>query len=294
FETLPTERTGDGHRITEIHRYRCRARALTAGTIRLAPNLKLIALRRRRMLIGSAWEETPVQVSIAPLHLAVKPLPTPPAGFSGAIGSFAMSAAIDPADIVQGDLVTLTTRISGRGFTDGMQQPGIRATPQFKVYDPKRVHASPDLLVFEQVIIPQSAEVSAIPEVGLTYFDTNAGTYKHLKGGPFPIAFHDATAETLEHFRPTDAGAAPSQSQPDAPEPPGLLDRLRRLLGHARYEQAVCSATTEAHMAPSSTSFSSFELQPGTEVSILRQHAEWLLIESEAQRGWIPRAAVNP
>ncbi|MBT3191110.1 MAG: hypothetical protein HN341_01000, partial [Verrucomicrobia bacterium] len=39
FETLPTERTGDGHRITEIHRYRCRARALTTGTIRLAPNL---------------------------------------------------------------------------------------------------------------------------------------------------------------------------------------------------------------------------------------------------------------
>ncbi len=291
FEALPSQRVGDGHRITKIHRYQCSARALATGTILIAPNLQLIAMRRRRMLIGSAWEEFPLNVTIAPLHLAVKPLPPAPADFSGAIGSFTFKATIAPTNIVNGDLVTLTTRITGRGYRDDIREPKLSGSQQFKVYDSKHVHTAPDLLIFEQVVIPQSTTISAIPKIALTYFDPESRSYKRADAGPFPIAFHVAAQETLEHFRPSDEDAGASPDATNAPTTDNLQSRFRRYLGHARYEQTTCLSTTKAYMAPSISSHSHFEIAPGEEMDILQKHNGWMLIESDNKRGWIPNAA---
>jgi hypothetical protein len=292
FESLPTQRTGDAHRMTEIHRYRCRARALTTGTIRIAPNLKLVAMRRRRMLIGSAWEEVPIKVDIAPLHLAVKQLPPPPSDFSGAIGSFSFDATIAPTNIVRGDLITLTSRLFGDGYTEGIRKPEIARTDLFKTYDSKLVHTAAGRLVYEQIVIPQSTTIQTIPEVSLTYFEPATGRYKRIVRGPFPIAFHSATTTTLEHFRPSDADAA-SPAATNPPATPSLRSRLQTMLGHARYEQATCQTTIMAHMAPSTSSYSHFKLEPGEELSVLRQHKAWILIEANNKRGWILRASLS-
>ena len=291
FESLPTQRTGDAHRMTEIHRYRCRARALTTGTIRIAPNLNLVAMRRRRMLIGSAWEEVPIKVNIAPLHLAVKRLPPAPADFSGAIGSFSFDATIAPTNIVRGDLITLTSRLLGDGYTEGIRKPAIARADLFKTYDPKLVHTAAERLVYEQIVIPQSTTIQTIPEVSLTYFEPATGRYKRIVRGPFPIAFHSATTTTLEHFRPSDADAA-SPAATNPPATPSLRSRLQTMLGHARYEQATCQTTIMAHMAPSASSYSHFKLEPGEELSVLRQHKAWILIEANNKRGWILRASL--
>jgi hypothetical protein len=291
FETLPTQRVGDGHRITEIHRYRCQARSLAVGTVRIAPTLRLTAVRRRRLFIGSAWEEFPLQVPITPVVLTVKPLPPPPSDFSGAIGALGIQASIDPSDVAPGDLITLTTRVTGEGYLGALRVPQIDRHPNFKVYDASEVHADKNLRIYEQIVIPQSTNATAIPAVSLTYFDTTSGTYTRATRGPFPITFHAAPAATLEHFRPSDTGTSPRPVAP--PAQPTVATRVRDAFGRARYEQAICATSTEARLAPSSGSLATFELPANSQVDILHRLEEWVMIESDRRRGWIPLSALE-
>ncbi len=291
FETLPTQRVADGHRITEIRRYRCQARALTPGTVRIEPTLRLVAMRRRRLFIGSAWEEFPLKVTIAPIELTVKTLPPPPADFSGAIGKIATQASIDPTDIAPGDLVTLRTRISGNGYMEGMRIPQVEQRTEFKVYAPKRVHSDANSRIYEQIIIPQTTNTTAIPAVALTYFDTDSGAYSTTTRGPFPITFHAATEAPLQHFRPTDTPPPPPQIEP--PAKPSIPSRIHSALGRARYKQGTCNDTTQAHMAPSANSMVTFELPAASHVDILQHHIDWLLIESDLRRAWIPQSSLQ-
>ena len=291
FETLPTKRIGDGHRITEIHSYRCKARAMTPGSVRIAPTLKLVAMRRRRLFIGSAWEELPLTVALTPIELTVKTPPQPPPDFSGVIGTATLEASIDPSDIAPGDLVNLRTRISGEAYMEDISVPQVTQRPQLKVYDPKRVHSDPGSLIYEQIIIPQTADIAAIPAVSLTYFDTEEGSYKTLVGGPFPITFHDAPAATLEHFRPSDTSV--SQSPTNQVKKEGLGSRIRTALGRARYEQGITHGISQARMAPSASSMATFEMPDSTEVDILRHHDGWALVASKNRRGWIPRSLLQ-
>jgi len=292
FETLPTERIADGHRITEVHRYRCRARPLVTGTLRIAPTLRLTAVRRRRLFIGSAWEEFPVKVPIHPLVLTVEPLPTPPADFSGAIGALDMQASIDPSDVAPGDLITVTTRISGESYLEGMRVPEVTPPPQFKAYDAKQVHTDDNLRVYEQIVIPQATNITAVPAVSFTYFDTRKGDYTRATRGPFPITFHAAPEARLEHFRPSEVPSA-SASSAESPTPISTATRIRNAFGRARYEQGICRGTTQARLAPATGSLPTFEIPAKTQVDILSRFDEWILIESDRRRGWIPQSALQ-
>ena len=293
FETMPTQRTGNGHRITEIHRYRCQARALKSGQIRIAPTLRIVAMRRRRMFIGSAWEEFPLQIKSPPVTLDVKAIPSPPAHFSGAIGPFSFTAAIAPSDIVEGDLVTLTTRLAGSGYTDGLQIPKLSSSARCKVYDPQQTHSGPKLRVHEQIVIPQSVNVTEIPSVSITIFNTTSGNYETISRGPFPITYHAATDNELQHFRPED-----HQGDTEAPSDEiGLrahkTNGFRAQLGNVRYKQATCLTATTVYIAPSARSLATFELEAKTEVNILKHRNNWLLIASDNRRGWIRKQAVQ-
>ena len=291
FETLATERIADGHRITEIHRYRCHARPLVTGTLRIAPTLRLTAVRRRRLFIGSAWEEFPVKVPIHPLVLTVKPLPTPPADFSGAIGALDMQASIDPSDVAPGDLITVTTRISGEGYLEEMRVPEVAPPSQFKAYDAKQVHTDDNLRVYEQIVIPQTTNITAVPAVSFTYFDTRKGDYTRATRGPFPITFHAAPEARLEHFRPSEV--PPSTSPAEKLAPVTAAARIRNAFGRARYEQGICHGTTEARLAPATGSLPTFEIPAKTQDDILSRLDEWILVESDRRRGWIPQSALQ-
>lgn len=291
FETLPTERIANGHRITEIHRYRCRARARVTGTLRIAPTLRLTAMRRRRLFIGSAWEEFPVRVPIHPIVLTVKPLPPPPADFSGAIGALGMQAAIDPSDVAPGDLITLTTRISGEGYLEGVRAPQVDPPSQFKVYDSKQMLAEDNLRVYEQIVIPQTTNITAVPAVTFTYFDTEKGAYARATRGPFPITFHSAPAAKLEHFRPTESSLATPPTK--APMQPTAATRIRDAFGRARYEQGICREATEARLAPAAGSLSTFKLPARSRVDILSRLDGWIMIESDRRRGWLPESVLQ-
>ncbi len=293
FETLPTKRIPNGHRITEIQRYRCQARPMSSGVIRIAPTLKLAAMRRRRMLIGSAWEEFPLDVTIEPIELNVSPLPEAPSDFSGVVGDFTLSASIIPSDIAVGDLVTLTTRLEGRGFTDTYKPLLLSSSPHIKVYPPKLARSDDNQLVFDQVVIPQTDGVTAIPEISFTYFDTTKGAYRTITKGPFPLTYHANRSSTFEHFRPEDEPNNVIQCKTEPAHVETRWNYLLKLIGRARYEDGVCMESTQVHLAPSLTSYVTFELPSDTTVTIIQKTDDWILIESEQRRGWIPAEALK-
>jgi len=291
FETLPVKRTGSGHSITEIHRYRCRARAMTPGTIDIAPILRLSIMRRQRGFIGSFWREQAVRIQIPSLTLKINPLPPPPKNFSGAVGALNFHASIYPDDIALGDLITLTTRISGRGYTDNIKIPQMQNTPSLKTYAPKKISCDLNSTVYEQTIIPQTDNLKAIPKINFTYFDTRAKRYKTLTAGPFPIKYHPAGKVILDEFRPDDLPAATNTEKKAQQQ--SIKKSFTKTMTKARYQQATCSNDIPAHLAPSKASLTTFTIPENTEINILATHNNWLKIESEKQRGWIPADAIK-
>ncbi len=291
FESLPVKRTGNGHSIVEIHRYRCRARSLTPGTTEIAPTLHLTALQRKRALIGSFWEERQLKLQIPATTLTTKALPDPPNDFSGAIGLIKFNASIYPKDVAPGDLITLTTKISGVGYTENIHNFMLAGSKHLKTYQPEQISDDKDLLTFDQVVIPQSTNITTIPKIGLTYFDTNSGKYRRITQGPFPLTFHEIQTVSLEHFKPEVDKT--KTTEPKQKPKIGFIAKLMQTMGHARYKHATCHTETDAHLAPSKTSPATFKIPANSAINIIAHHNNWLKAEHNKKRGWIPTDAIQ-
>lgn len=214
FEQLPSERRVRGNVVEEIRHYRCRARALVPGSIELTPIARVRILTRERLFFGSTWHETPRDVLVTPTTVRVRPLPEAgrPEAFSGAVGRFDMAVQVEPQDVAVGDLVKITTTISGDGYLQSVSPPGPRHGPGFKIYDPKRVEATEGKRVYEQVFIPRTTNALSIPELSFAFFDPTTERYRTIVRGPFPLTFHERSAPVAEHYRP----GQPSALTPEA------------------------------------------------------------------------------
>ena len=123
-------------------------------------------------------------------RLEVLPLPSPPAGFRGAVGRFTLRVAEPPPARVEGGRpVSLGLEVEGEGFLpDGALE--VSATPLLQAYPPEvadhsgfsggllRVRRS-----FRLSFLPRTAGPVEIPEARLTVFDPESRTYKTLAAG---------------------------------------------------------------------------------------------------------------
>lgn len=118
----------------------------------------------------------------------VKPLPSgKPASFSGAVGSFTMSASINSDRVKANEAITIKVKISGNGNLKLIKNPEVHFPNDFDVYDPKvendiRTTAAgvSGTKTIEYMAIPRYAGDFEIPAISFSYFDPKAGTYKTL------------------------------------------------------------------------------------------------------------------
>jgi len=137
----------------------------------------------------------PVTILSEPLSIDVQPLPTEgrPADFNGAIGSFSMSASIAPVDVAVGDPITVRVQITGRGGLDGLPMPPLRLGEAFKSYPASASTEMPDPLAmagtkkFEQVVQPQSADVTQLPAFSFSFFDPETRAFRTLSQPATPL-----------------------------------------------------------------------------------------------------------
>jgi hypothetical protein len=123
------------------------------------------------------------------IDLQVLPLPDAgkPSDFSGAVGSFAISATVDKTQVQTNDPITLKLKISGTGNIKILSQPKIEFPSNFEVYDPRvseNIRRDSDQIagekIFEFVVIPRFPGTQTIRPVSFSYFDVNSASYRRL------------------------------------------------------------------------------------------------------------------
>jgi hypothetical protein len=150
------------------------------------------------------YERAQSKAYSTPVKIKVEALPqNKPASFAGAIGNLKMDASLDKANTKTNEAITLRIKISGNGNLKYINAPKIEFPSDFEVYDPKisdnikySDNGANGSKSFEYLLIPRHAGEFTISGFEFTYFDTNTGTYKTQKAGPYTIFVEKGTDDT--------------------------------------------------------------------------------------------------
>ena len=137
---------------------------------------------------GSGYVEVKKKIVAPGLEVEVDPLPQRPAGFSGGVGQFTISAQLDKKETRANDPVSMRLVISGMGNLKLVKQPEIKLPKDFDKYEAKVTDKTKltsngieGSMIYDILIVPRHQGSYEIPPVELTYFDTMAKAYKTIK-----------------------------------------------------------------------------------------------------------------
>ena len=143
---------------------------------------------------GTNYVEIKKKIVTPKLKINVAALPSKPADFSGAVGTFTMASSINSKSVKTNDAVTIELTVTGTGNMKLIGTPEVKFPQDFEVYDPKidnqfnltREGVSGSK-TYEYLAIPRHAGKFTIPAVSFTYFDLKTKTYKTLKSEEYVI-----------------------------------------------------------------------------------------------------------
>ena len=133
-----------------------------------------------------------------PLTIEVKALPevNKPENFTGVIGDFTISAAVDSNNIPAGENATLRITIKGSGNFTGIHLPGITwpgETEHFESTDTQHLNDNGyPVTGYKSFSIPFIAlkeGMLTIPPVSFNYFDAADNAYKIINSNPVNVSF---------------------------------------------------------------------------------------------------------
>src|SRR3989440_1378521 len=142
---------------------------------------------------GGLMEQHEINIKSEPVSLEVKALPpsTPPT-FSGAVGSFSMTAEANPKRVQIGDPITIKAAISGRGNFDRMNAPELSDERGWHKYPPSSNFKQDDDVgisgtkTFELVVSPNE-KLTRVPPLAFSYFDPVKEKYVTLQSEAVPL-----------------------------------------------------------------------------------------------------------
>ena len=129
--------------------------------------------------------EGSIVVESVPIPVDVRPLPTgAPAGFTGAVGRFEISARVDTAAVRMDDSVQLAVTIQGEGNIEALPAPSWPEFPGWRVIESPAA-ASSEVVdgqlvgsrTYESVLVPETPGDLAVPEISYAYFDPDREEY---------------------------------------------------------------------------------------------------------------------
>ena len=122
------------------------------------------------------------------------PLPERPAGFSGGVGHFTVSASLNKTETKANDPVSVRITVSGTGNLKLVKQPQIELPKDFDKYEPKVTDKTKlttagieGSMIYDILIVPRHQGHYEIPPVSLTYFDTTSKTYRTVTSEPLTL-----------------------------------------------------------------------------------------------------------
>lgn len=165
----------------------------------------LVPLARRR---GDLFDEffndpffnraaEPVVLPLSAPAVAIQVLPLPatnvPPSFTGAVGEYKLEATAAPTNVAVGEPIRLRVQIQGRGALAGLTLPPLDGWTDFRVYPAQTRVDYTDALglegakIIEYDLIPQNAEVKAVPALDFAFFDPVNQTYVTREHPPIPL-----------------------------------------------------------------------------------------------------------
>ena len=143
---------------------------------------------------GSGYVEVKKQIKAPGITIQVDPLPQRPAGFSGGVGRYSISAQLDKNEVKANDPVKLRVVVTGVGNMKLLKQPEVKFPKDFDHYDAKVTDKTQlttsgleGSITYDFLAVPRHQGDYEIPAIEYTYFDTQANAYKTVKTEPFQL-----------------------------------------------------------------------------------------------------------
>jgi len=143
---------------------------------------------------GSGYVEVKKQIQAPGIEIQVDPLPQRPAGFSGGVGHFNISASLEHNEVKANDAVKLRVVVSGVGNLKLIKQPVVEFPKDFDRYDAKVTDKSKlttngveGSMIYDFLAVPRHQGKFEIPPVEFTYYDTGSNSYKTVKTQAFEL-----------------------------------------------------------------------------------------------------------
>jgi hypothetical protein len=158
-----------------------------------------VGRRRARSLIddffGGGVELKRFALEAPGRPLKVLPLPTAgrPVDFGGAIGRFQIEATVSRTNLNRGDAVTVRFIVRGNGSFDALPSPklakaqGLQTYPGTNLFEPADPLGLTGTKVFEEAVVVDSTEVTALEFQPYAFFDPQVGRYSTARLNPIPI-----------------------------------------------------------------------------------------------------------
>ena len=171
-----------------------------AGTLKIDP-YEIVCLVRQRTAGRSGsifddffggYRDVRVLCESDAVNITVKSLPETgkPLGFSGMVGTLAMTTSISTDTLRANDALTYKVVLRGNGNMKLLNAPKINFPHDFDVYDPKvtkDINGTSGTVTYEYIVIPRYAGEYKIPAIQYSYFDPKSDTYKMLKGNEYTL-----------------------------------------------------------------------------------------------------------
>ena len=205
------------------------------------------------LVIEPAGLTVPIDFFEAPNNLESDPIvvevlalpPGAPAGFTGAVGKFNISADVDNTDGKVNEPVQLTVRVVGEGNIESLPDPAWPDFEDWRVFE-EPSNSSSRLIdgrlvgtrTYESVLVPQKAGVLTVPEIGYVFYDAN--TEEYVETASQPIVMTIAEGDGMAPLLPLPGGGtsverAGSDVRHIKPVPSSLQESGSGLIGSAVY-----------------------------------------------------------
>jgi len=151
-----------------------------------------------------SYETLSKKITSPRVEIQVRPFPPgQPAGFTGAVGTFSLTAVPDKTEVKTNEAISLKVNIKGKGNLKLIEMPAIRFPADLEVYDPKitdNIEAGENGIsgskTFEYLIIPRHAGTFTIPAWSFSYLDPAAGQYRTYTSEALTLNISKGEGET--------------------------------------------------------------------------------------------------
>ncbi|HAR43889.1 MAG TPA: hypothetical protein DCS07_14850 [Bdellovibrionales bacterium] len=127
--------------------------------------------------------------------LTIEVIPVPeegkPSSFTGGVGDFTLTAAVDKTEVKANEALTLIAKVEGRGNLASIGEPKAKWPDQLELYDSKgRAKTSKSGVgdkIFEFLLLPRVPGPLTLPRLELSFFDPNKKIYITRSTEPITI-----------------------------------------------------------------------------------------------------------